>query len=210
MEPRNTNLIRTGLIAIGILLVANTGRAEIIFDTGLLNFAATGTQFGRISRNGVASDWASPKPCPGVTGAPAARGYETFTVNSDVYSYLQISFDDPTVSLFASAYLNSYTPVNVSPNFGLNVNYLGDPGLSQPFGNPSFFQILVAPFANVVIPINEINPGGGAGRPFELLVEGFYDADYNDRTTVPEPSSLMLLGTGAASLVAARRKRHSA
>jgi PEP-CTERM motif len=210
MEPRNTNLIRTGLIAIGILLFANTGRAEIIFDTGLLNFAATGTQFGRISRNGVASDWASPKPFPGVTGAPAARGYETFTVTSDVYSYLQISFDDPTVSLFASAYLNSYTPVNLSPNFGLNVNYLGDPGSSQPVGNPSFFQILVAPFANVVIPINEINPGGGADRPFELLVEGFYDADYNDRTTVPEPSSLMLLGTGAIALLAARRKRHSA
>ena len=192
------------------MLVANTGRAEIIFDAGLLNFAATGTQFGRISRDGVASDWASPKPFPGVTGAPAARDYETFKVNSDVYSYLQISFDDPTVSLFASAYLNSYTPVNVSPNFGLNVNYLGDPGLSQPFGNPSFFQILVAPFANVVIPINEIKPGGGAGGPFELFVEGFYDADYNDRTTVPEPSSLMLLGTGAVSLLAARRKRHSA
>jgi hypothetical protein len=209
---------RTLFIVLMMSLMAACANADIIVDTGVTSFTATSTQFGRISRNGVASDWGSPKPFPGVTGAPGARGYEFFTVNTGIYSYIQIDLDDPTTSLFVSAYLNSYNPVNSGPNFGLNVNYLGDPGLSQPLGNPSFFDIVVTPFSTLIIPINEINLGGGAGKPFELAVEGFCSADFGDTSNggctqtapTPEPGSIILLGTGLSLAVQRLRKRYSA
>ena len=171
-------------------------RAVVILDTGAVTFSPTGTQFGRISRDGVASTWGSVKDFPGVFDAPAARGYETFTIANGGFPFLQISLDDPTASLFVSAYLGAYNPVNVAPMYGLDTNYLGDPGNSQPFGVPSFFQIQVPISSQIVIPINEINAGLGAGRPLELIVEGFYDADYSE---VPEPGSFALVAGGAAA-----------
>jgi hypothetical protein len=191
-----------------LLLSVREAAAIPILDTGTLIFATTGTQFGRLTRNGVPSDWASPKSFPVVFGAPTPRAYDLFTVNAGPYPYLQILLDDPSAALFASAYLGAFTPVNSAPNYGLNVNYLGDPGVSQPFGNPSFFQIVVAPFSTVLIPINELNPGGGTGAPFNLLVEGFFDTSYNDTVPpVPEPTAFALLGSGAALLAAIRRKK---
>src|SRR5262249_2825942 len=125
-------ILRRPVLLIAFVLVPKLLLASTIYDTGLVTFTPTGTQFGRIARDGVASDWSEPKTFPGVTGAPTPRGYEVFTVNSGPFPFLQILFDDPTASLFASAYLNPYAPVNVAPNYGLNVNYLGDPGSTQP------------------------------------------------------------------------------
>jgi hypothetical protein len=190
-----------------VLVLATTlGKASILFDSGNVLFAPTGAQFGRISRNGIASDWATLKAFPGVTGAPTVRAYELFTVNTGPFQYIQINLDDPAAALFDAAYVNAYTPVNSSPNYGLNVNYQGDPGLSQPLGDPSFFQIVAATNTNLLIPINEVNPGGGAGRTFRLIVEGFYDTEYSE---VPEPTSLLLTGCGAAVVGALRWKKRS-
>ncbi len=198
---------RPAVIALSLLLASTLAQAAVIFDSGIVTFSPTGTQFGRISRDGTASDWSGPKPFPGVTGAPAARAYQLITVNSGDFPFIQISLDDPLVRLFDAAYITAFNPVNVSPNFGLDVNYLGDPGLSEPFGNPSFFQIVVAPHTNILIPINEVSPGGGAGAPFELLVEGFFDTEFND---TPEPSAVLLVGCGLAwiAMLRKRRQRH--
>ena len=133
------------------------------------------------------------------SGKPRARGYDVFTVNSGIYPFLQISLDDPLARLFVAAYIDSFDPVNSPPNYGLDVNYLGDPGLTQPFGNPSFFQIEVPQNSVVVLPVNEINPGGGAGVPYNLIVEGCLDADFTD---VPEPASFALLAADALALFA--------
>jgi hypothetical protein len=210
MGPRKLVRIPSICALVVLLLAAREVAATPILDTGTILFATTGTEFGRLSRDGVPSDWASTKRFPGVTGAPTARAYDLFTVNAGPYPYLQIVLDDPAAALFASAYLGAFTPVNSAPNYGLNVNYLGDAGLTQPVGNPSFFQIVVAPNSTVLIPINELNPGGGAGASFSLLVEGFFDTNYND--TVPpvtEPASFALFGSGAAFLAVTRRRKRS-
>ena len=202
--PSARRLARPAAIMLSVFLAATLAQAAIIFDSGMVTFAQTGTQFGRISRDGIASDWSGPKPFPGVTGAPTARAYELITVNSGDFPFIQISLDDPAARLFDAAYIIAFNPVNVAPNFGFNVNYLGDPGSSEPFGNPSFFQIVVAPHTNILIPINEVTPGGGAGAQFDLLVEGFFDTEFND---TPEPSAVILVGGGLAWIAMLRRRR---
>jgi hypothetical protein len=191
-----------------VISLTSAGNATVILDSGLDTFAPTGTQFGRISRDGTASTWGSAKVFPGVTGAPTGRGYEVFVVDSGLFPFLQISLDDPQAALFVAAYSTPYAPVNAAPNYGLDVNYLGDPGSSQPFGNPSFFQIEVAQHTQVVLPVNEISPGQGTGVQFDLIVEGFLDASYGDLPEappqVPEPGSLTLLAVGVATLIAGR------
>src|ERR1051326_1912890 len=177
------------------LFLTLAAQAGVLLDTGYIPFSTTGTQFDRISRNGVSSTWGTVKSFPGVIGEPTPRAYELFSVNSGIYPFLQISLDDPFALLFVSAYLGSFDPVNSPPNYGLDVNYLGDPGLTQPAGNPSFFQIQVAPFSNVILPINEITPGAAAGTPFNLIVEGFLNSSFSD---VPEPASFGLFVGGLA------------
>jgi hypothetical protein len=182
--------------------LAVAARSGVLLDTGEIGFSATGIQFDRISRDGISSTWGSAKNFPGVLGDAKARGYQLFSVNSGIYPFLQISLDDPGGVLFVAAYLNSFSPVNVPPDFGLDVHYLGDPGTTQPFGVPSFFQIQVASHSDVVLAVNEIDPGGGSGAPLNLIVEGFLNSSYAD---VPEPASFGLLAAGLALLWASRR-----
>jgi hypothetical protein len=199
-EKRDMRMWQTLLFGFSVL-AASSAQASLILDTGLVSFSPTGNQFGRISRDGNSAIWGVAKTFPGVIGAPTTRGYETFTIHNFDRSYIQISLDDPDAVLFDAAYLNIFSPVNVSPNYGLNVNYLGDPGLSEPFGNPSAFQIFVPANSTIVIDINEVNPGGGTGHAFELFVEGFYDANFSD---TPEPSSLLLAASAGLFLVVYR------
>jgi len=189
------------------LLLAGFAHAGVILDTGVVTFSPTGTQFGRISRDGNASVWGVMKPFPGVINAPTALAEETFTIHNLDRGFLQISLDDPAAVFFDAAYRNSFNPVNVSPNFGLDVNYLGDPGNSQPAGNPSAFQIVVPVNSTVVINVNEVSPGGGTGHQFELLVEGFYDSSFSE---VPEPSALLLASGGVVLLSFLRYRRRKA
>lgn len=191
-------------VLLSLASIAPLAQATVIYDSGTHLFNPIGTQFGRLSRNGVPSDWSTPKAFPGVIGAPSLRAFELFTVNSGPFSFIQINFDDPAIRFFDSAYITAYAPANTSPNFGLDVNYLGDPGLSQPFGFPNFFQIVVPPHTDILIPVNEVTPGGGGGGSFALQVEGFYDAAYSD---VPEPSGFLLAGSGALVMIILRWRR---
>jgi len=192
---------------------ARTADAAIIFDSGDAVFSATGTQFGRLFRDGTSSDWSGPKPFPGVSSAPAARAYEAFNINVGDFPFIQVNLDNPAANLFSSGYLSSYNPVNSAPNYGLDVNYLGDAGSSQPFGNPSFFQIVVASNSDIVIVVNEVNSGGGTAAQFRLIVEGFYDTEYNDvpgsGAAVPEPAAATLVLLGLAVFAGLKKRSRS-
>ena len=180
----------------GLLLLAGSmAHAGVIFDSGIVAFNPTGTQFGRVSRNGLASDWGEVKLFPGVSGTPTERAYESFQVDIADRTFVQISLDDPSATLFCTAYYSDYEPVNAAPNYGLDVHYLGDAGTSQPFGNPSFFQIVATRNSTLTIVVNELNPGAATGHSFEVWAEGFYDASYSE---TPEPASLLLAGGALA------------
>ena len=187
----------SGLV-IACLWPAQMAQATTILDTGLISFAPAGTQLGRLSRNGTPSTWGTTKPFPGTLNPTTLYQYEVFTVNAGTTPFLQITLTDTDQRFLAAAYLNAYLPVNIPPNQGLDVNYLGDAGVTLA---STMFQIQVAPFSTVLVVIS--GTAGGLqdeGRPIRVLVEGFTTPP----AAVPEPATLMLVGSGVA--VALRRR----
>src|ERR1041385_4521629 len=98
------------------------------------------TQSGRLSRNGIPSDWSSTKSFPGITSNGAVH-FKTFAINPAGVPFVQVDIDDPGGLFVASAYLDSYNPASPS------TNYLGDAGNNGNAGSiaadPAFFQIIV-------------------------------------------------------------------
>ena len=81
------------------------------------------------------------------------------------------------------------------PNNGLDINYIGDAGSSgNAFGtDPVSFEVFVPVRSNFLVVVNISSPVG-IGQPFTITVQGFLDDQF---TSTPEPSSLVLLGSGA-------------
>jgi hypothetical protein len=202
MRNSRTASLSVCAFALGAFFTAVPAAASVLLDTGAVTFSATGTQTDRLFRNGVASTWGGSKPFPGVVGDELQRGSEVFTVHVGTANFLQINLDDPKAFLFDAAYAGAFFPNGTPPFFGLDLGYLGDPGISQPFGNPNFFQIVVPRDSTVAIAISEVNPGGGNAAPFRLQVEAFVDDRFND---VPEPAAIVLCATGLVGLMAFRR-----
>jgi len=204
------NFVPASLRMIGFTaLLATFSSAATIFDSGVTALKDNdAVQLGFLNRTLVPSDWSTPKPFPGTVNPTVAYRYETFGLPTILYPFLQISIDDlsGTGQTLASAYLNAYMPGGAAPNYGLNINYLGDAGNTRNLaGNPRAFQVVVPLGATLVLVVNDISPvGAGVGQPFRLLVEGFTDTNFSD---APEPATygLVLAALGAGAFVTRRR-----
>ncbi|MDQ2711334.1 MAG: PEP-CTERM sorting domain-containing protein [Acidobacteriota bacterium] len=192
------------------LVVAVLGSAvtfgATIYDSGILALNANDpTQLGRISRNGVPSDWSTPKAFPGIINPTTVYTFNTYAVSDTNFKYVQITFDSPSLNTFASAYLGTYDPRNLA------LNYLGDAGYSgNSFGtDPLVFQVVDPLSSDLQIVVNTSSPAG-IGAPFHIIVEGFTDTNFDD-TITPEPATaaLSLAGVLMVGVALFMRRRSS-
>jgi PEP-CTERM motif len=185
-------------VSLGILLLASVACADNLLDvTGALTVGDP-TQQGRISRNGVPSDWSSQKLFPGVINTGVTYHYTEYTVSSGVTPFIEVTLDS-TPNVFVAAFLGGYDPTNIA------ATYIGDPGNSEPFGFPASFQVVVPKNTDLTLVINNTgNADAGVGDPYELIVQGFLDTQF---TNTPEPSSLLLLGSGALGVAGLVRRK---
>ena len=168
------------------------------------------TQMGRLSRNGIAQDWTGTETFPGVINTGVTYHYEVIDIPAAEIAltpFIQITVDSVSTNTFFSAYNGSYDPTNKA------TNWLGDAGTSGNFFgvDPIFFQV-TAGSGDLLILVNNTGAGNvGVGDPFTVTVEGFIDTQFDDPpANVPEPASLVLLGSGFAGVFAAYKKRKSA
>jgi hypothetical protein len=206
------SIVKLGTLLVGLFVATSTAQAIPLLDVTDALTLGDPTQLGRLSRDGVPSDWSGSKAFPGVLNPTTAYHYRAYLIDVGLTPFIQISDDTTTGNLFFSAYDTTYAPNSAgAPNFGFNLNYLGDAGFSgDPFpGDPQFFQVLV-PINHMLLVIvnNTLASNVGVGDPFHLLVEGFIDSEFTDPVPapVPEPTTMVLSMTGLAFLALKRAR----
>jgi len=200
-------LARSGFLVVACVLAATTARGAVLLDVSSALALSDPLQLGRLSRNSVSQDWTGSESFPGVINPTTPYHYHTYAVNVGLTPFIQVLFDSISPDTFISAYDTSYNPNSAgAPNFGFNVNWLGDAGTSGNFFgiDPLFFQVLAPTNHLLVLVVSETAAGNaGVGDPFRITVEGFVDSQFSD---VPEPASL-LLAASALGIAARRRRR---
>jgi hypothetical protein len=185
--PRNLLLVAS------LLITAAAQGGSILTMT--YNWSADGSesdQLGRLSRNGVQSTWPATKPTPLLFNT-TPNDYTLFTLNSGVYSHIEVTITQLTEHNVYSAAYSIFNPNDPT------ANYLADAGLSSGVPpTPFSYQFILPTGTNFEVVLSTVNGiTSAANGSTQVLVEGFLDAN---RSEAPEPASVILMGCGVGVL----------
>jgi hypothetical protein len=125
---------------------------------------ATGTQTGRMTRDGSASTCAAPKTFPGIFDSANARRYDAYTFTSCRNTCATVGLSSTNGgALFSAAYSPSFSPANTG------TNYVADAGVS---GSPTGYGIDALAGSPYTVVVHEVNPGAGVGSQYTVQISG--------------------------------------
>jgi uncharacterized repeat protein (TIGR01451 family) len=132
----------------------------------------TGTQTGRLLRNGTSASCATPKSNPGLNDTTVVRQFDRYRFTPTANGCVTVALTQTTTTLFVYA-VSSFNPA--TPDSG----YLADPGASSP---TSTFSLNATAGVPIDIVVHEVNANGGIGASYTLDVStdapcGAGDAD---------------------------------
>ena len=126
--------------------------------------AATGTQIGRVSRNGVATTCATtPKAWPGTIGS-ATHQYDsyTFTATQSVCTTFTLASTNG-INLFLDAYSPSFNPGDIP------TNYFADAGTSS---STQGFSMGITAGETYSLTVHDVPSGAASGSDYNLQFSG--------------------------------------
>lgn len=179
-----------GLLA-AVSVAAPAHAADVLSGTVSVG-PADAVQQGRLSRNSVPQNFAGSEAYPGAINLGTSYAYTTidvpFAANALQDVYYDITFDDVSTDLFASAYANAYNPLDKA------ANWLGDAGTSgNYFGvDALFFDVVVSKGSSLKLVVNSANgtgPSSTANYFIAAYSDSEYDEDFLQAAAVPEPGT---------------------
>ncbi|MEW6736158.1 MAG: S8 family serine peptidase [Acidobacteriota bacterium] len=126
--------------------------------------ASTGTQTGRLLRNGVAATCAAPKASPGLNDATVVRRFDAYVLRNTATTTqcMTVTLTQPTTALFSLAYnANGFIPASPA------VNYAADPGASAA---TTTYSLNVPAGQQFTVVVHEVNANGGLNITYTLSV----------------------------------------
>lgn len=191
------------LFCLSLLLVVVSSAFGTPITSGTVTLDGTEalTSTVRLFRDGIPSTWASPKIFPGTfsEAAGVTDFFRTVTLTPGSLEFVRVTYEwssGTNANIFLVGYLNSFDINNLS------ANYLGDPGSSvlENFPGPQSFEVFVPNTDSLVLAFNTVN--GGAFGSVLYSVEGF-----EANAAVPEPATILLLGSGLLGMGVYARRR---
>lgn len=132
--------------------------------------STSGTQTGRLNRNGIASSCVAPKACLIFDSTPG-RAFDayTFSNNSGATACVDVTLNTLTqaaCNLQVNGYLGTYNPVSIC------TGYLADPGVSSGIPpSPINFSTNVPNGQDLILVVHTTNPGE-IGCLYDLILTG--------------------------------------
>ena len=125
--------------------------------------AVTGTQTGRLARNGIVSSCGAPKATPALQDSTVGRRFDAYTFTASATGCVMVTLTNPNgTTLYVTAYNGGgYVPTSITSNF------LADPGTSAA---TSTFSFDVTAGQQFTVVVHEILVGGGSN--YTLNVSG--------------------------------------